>query len=254
VIDQAPIATPLPLQHPPSFWLARIRVIARASVHRCGRGQILIREGDRPSCFWVIQRGAVALTSTAPSGPRATLAVLGRGGAFGEQGLHRPFEICGPQNVALLLEARTLASTTLQAVPFSELHTAMAADRELAWWVAAAVGRRAAWVERALARTLMLRVPLRVLGVLRDLADDHGKRCPDGVRIELSLSQDLLASMVGASRESVNRAIAELQRRGLVRRIGLLYVLSWPAPDPLDWPPLPAPSGSSSSTFAGGPS
>jgi CRP-like cAMP-binding protein len=102
----------------------------------------------------------------------------------------------------------------------------MAADPRVARWVAIAVGRRASQVQRTLARTLAMKVPLRLLGVLEDLAAEHGREGPGGVGIGLPLTQDLLASMVGATRESVNRAVADLERRGLVRRIGIRYVLA----------------------------
>jgi CRP-like cAMP-binding protein len=65
--------------------------------------------------------------------------------------------------------------------------------------------------------------------VLEDLAAAHGRTHPGGVTIRLPLTQDLLASMVGATRESVNRAIADLERLGLVRRSGLRYVLVCPS-------------------------
>jgi CRP/FNR family transcriptional regulator, cyclic AMP receptor protein len=249
-MDPAPAAIPLPLDHSSSSWLARVRVATGGSVHRSGRGQILLREGDWHSCFWVIHEGAVLLASTSTSGRRGILCVLGRGGVFGEQGLAGSPDDWPSQGDGLLFEARTLTPTVLQAIPLAGLGEAMARDPQVACWVTAAVGRRAARIERALARTLILRVPLRVLGVLKDLAAEHGTACPEGVFIRLPLSQDLLASMAGASRESVNRAISDLERRGLVRRIGLRYVLSRSAPDPLEWPP--SPSGSSPLGAAGG--
>jgi CRP-like cAMP-binding protein len=126
---------------------------------------------------------------------------------------------------ALAIEARTLIKSAVQAIPFSDLRIAMASDPYLACWVAAAVGRRACQIERALARTLVLRVPPRVLAVLEDLAAEHGRAGPDGLCIRFPLTQDLLASMAGATRESVNRAVGDLERRGLVRRVGLRYAL-----------------------------
>jgi CRP/FNR family transcriptional regulator len=104
----------------------------------------------------------------------------------------------------------------------------MASDPRIARWVVVAVSRRAAQVQRTLARTLAMRVPHRLLGVLQDLAAEHGWPRPGGVIIALPLPQDLLASMIGATRESVNRSIADLERKGLVRRIGLRYVLACP--------------------------
>jgi len=47
----------------------------------------------------------------------------------------------------------------------------------------------------------------RVAKKLLELADAHGAKVEDGVRIEVRMTQQELASMVGASRESVNKVM-----------------------------------------------
>ena len=85
---------------------------------------------------------------------------------------------------------------------------------------------------------LFLDVHGRVAKKLLDLAELHGVRTPEGIRIEMKLTQSDLAALVGASRESVNKVmgyfvdkrfissekrkitilrLAELRRRDLLR-------------------------------------
>jgi CRP/FNR family transcriptional regulator, cyclic AMP receptor protein len=226
-VDLAPDDISLLLADPSPSWLARLRTLAGGTLRRLEAGQLLLREGERPTCLWAIQRGAVTLVSTTPSGRRATVAVLGRGGVVGEHGMILN-DVYGA-DPSSLPEARALIATVACSIPFPALRTAMATEPHVARWVTIAVGRRASQVQRTLARTLAVRVPLRLLGVLEDLAAAHGRAGPGGVSIGLPLTQELLASMVGATRESVNRAVAELERRGLVRRVGTGYVV---APSP----------------------
>ncbi len=47
----------------------------------------------------------------------------------------------------------------------------------------------------------------RVAKKLLDLAESHGIKVGDGLRIDLRLTQQEIASMVGASRESVNKVL-----------------------------------------------
>jgi CRP-like cAMP-binding protein len=47
----------------------------------------------------------------------------------------------------------------------------------------------------------------RVAKKLLELAELHGSRTNDGIRIEMRLTQGELAGMVGASRESVNKVM-----------------------------------------------
>lgn len=224
-MDLVPDAIPLPLVYPPSSWLDHFHLLTGGWVRRLSPGEVLLHEGERSSILWLLRSGAATLSSTAPSGKRATLAVLGPGAVLGEQGLVGPLIDARQRGPAMLPEICALIASTVQAIPLSGLHAAMATDPYVACWLAAAVSWRAIQVERALARVLALRVPQRVLGVLQDLALELGEASPGGVRIGLSVTQDLLASMAGATRESVNRAIAELEDRGLVRRMGLRYEL-----------------------------
>lgn len=60
----------------------------------------------------------------------------------------------------------------------------------------------------------------RVRGKLLRLARDHGKVDAEGVRIDLPLTHELLAEMVCSARETVTRAVDELEREGFVVRDG----------------------------------
>ena len=48
-------------------------------------------------------------------------------------------------------------------------------------------------------------------------AASYGKRCPEGIRIELKLSQQELANLVGTSRESVNKQLRTWEDKGWIR-------------------------------------
>ena len=63
----------------------------------------------------------------------------------------------------------------------------------------------------------------RVRGKLIELARDHGRVGRDGIRLDFPLTHDLLGEMVGSARETVTRALDELQREGFVVRRGRTY-------------------------------
>ena len=63
----------------------------------------------------------------------------------------------------------------------------------------------------------------RVRGKLIELARDHGRVGRDGIRLDFPLTHDLLGEMVGSARETVTRALDELQREGFVFRRGRTY-------------------------------
>jgi CRP-like cAMP-binding protein len=63
----------------------------------------------------------------------------------------------------------------------------------------------------------------RVREKLIELARDHGRVGRDGIRLDFPLTHDLLGEMTGSARETVTRALDELQREGFVQRRGRSY-------------------------------
>jgi len=63
----------------------------------------------------------------------------------------------------------------------------------------------------------------RVREKLIELAREHGRVGRDGIRLDFPLTHDLLGEMVGSARETVTRALDELQREGFVVRRGRTY-------------------------------
>lgn len=75
----------------------------------------------------------------------------------------------------------------------------------------------------------------RVRQKLLQLARQFGRVSPDGIRIEFPLTHDLLAEMVASARETVTRALDQLQRSGFLARDGHSYRLLI-SPEALDGP------------------
>jgi CRP-like cAMP-binding protein len=63
-------------------------------------------------------------------------------------------------------------------------------------------------------------VPGRVAKALIDLGDRFGKTTADGLLVNHDLTQEELAQLVGASRETVNKALADFAGRGWLKLDG----------------------------------
>jgi CRP-like cAMP-binding protein len=64
----------------------------------------------------------------------------------------------------------------------------------------------------------------RIAGQLVLLAREHGEQTPDGIRIPLRLTQNDLAGLVGASRESVNKAVGFFKTKQYIAVDGLYRI------------------------------
>ena len=60
-------------------------------------------------------------------------------------------------------------------------------------------------------------VPGRVAKALLDLGERFGQSMPDGLHVTHDMTQEELAQLVGASRETVNKALADFASRGWLR-------------------------------------
>jgi CRP-like cAMP-binding protein len=80
----------------------------------------------------------------------------------------------------------------------------------------------------------------RVREKLIELAREHGRVGRDRIRLDFPLTHDLLGEMTGSARETVTRALDELQREGFVERNGRAYSLLVAPEELVDGSPVAA--------------
>jgi CRP/FNR family transcriptional regulator, cyclic AMP receptor protein len=93
--------------------------------------------------------------------------------------------------------------------------------------------RRARLLSFRLAILELRHVDLRVLLLLWHLADRWGQVSAEGVRLNLNLTHELIARMVGAHRTSVTLALRKLAEEGRLARTGRTWMLLGPPPQEL---------------------
>jgi CRP/FNR family cyclic AMP-dependent transcriptional regulator len=190
---------------------------------RYGHGEVLVRQGEETSTLWLIRAGAVRLSAVTASGREVVVALLGPGDLFGESALL--------PDQRSSVEARAVGSVEIVALPEAAISDIVRHAPRTAEQLLRLIATRLHRTGSALEDTLAHDVPTRVSLRLRELARAHGSTTAAGVRLPPRLTQEELARMVGATRESVNRSLAVLAARGLLRIEGRRYVL--PDPDAL---------------------
>ena len=183
----------------------------RATMSRTdiGRGQVLFHEGDPGDRLYVIVDGKVKLGRASGDGRENLLAVLGPGEMFGELSLFDP----GPRNAT----ASAVADTSLIALGSDDLLNWLTGRPEVARQLLRALARRLRRTNEAMADLVFSDVPGRVAKALLDLSERFGRPTDDGLRVAHDLTQEELAQLVGASRETVNKALADFASRGWLR-------------------------------------
>ena len=125
---------------------------------------------------------------------------------FGELTLFDP----GPRTAT----ATAVAETQVWSHATTSSRTFLGERPGVATTLLAALARRLRRTNESLADLVFTDVPGRVAKALLDLADRFGRPVDDGVMVRHDLTQEELAQLVGASRETVNKALADFATRG----------------------------------------
>ena len=183
----------------------------RASMTRTEipRGHVLFHEGDPGDRLYVIVEGKIKLGRTSGDGRENLLAILGPGEMFGELSLFDP----GPRNAT----GTAVADTVLVGLGNDDLDAWLRGRPEVARGLLVQLAGRLRKANDVVADLVFSDVPGRVAKALLDLANRFGRTADDGVHVHHDLTQEELAQLVGASRETVNKALADFASRGWLR-------------------------------------
>jgi CRP/FNR family transcriptional regulator, cyclic AMP receptor protein len=173
---------------------------------KLARGEHLFLEGQDGDRLYVILDGKMKLTRAAVDGRENLLGVLGPGEMFGELSLFDP----RPRTST----ASAVTDATLVALAQDALRPWLRERPEVSLHMLQALARRLRRANDVVADLVFTDVPGRVAKNLLDLADRFGQQEKDGLHVHHDLTQEELAQLVGASRETVNKALADFAARG----------------------------------------
>ncbi len=136
-------------------------------------------------------------------------SVLGPGEMFGELSLFDP----RPRTMG----AVAVTDARLAALNHDDLRKWLADRPDVAMHLLRALVRRLRRTNDVLSDLVFTDVPGRVAKALLDLAERFGTQQGDGLQVNHDLTQEELAQLVGASRETVNKALADFVARGWIQ-------------------------------------
>ena len=173
-----------------------------------GKGEVLFYEGEPGEDLFLILEGKIKLVHASTDGRESLVAVLGPGEMFGELSLFDP----GPRTstAKALTKAHALRLSNAQLMPW------LAGRPEVAASLLQALARRLRRTNEAMADLVFSDVPGRVAKALMELGEKFGALTPNGLLVTHDMTQEELAQLVGASRETVNKALADFAQRGWI--------------------------------------
>ena len=182
---------------------------AQGKPRRYTRGSPLFLEGEIADRVFLVESGWVTLRTTGPEGDEMILGLRGPGEVVGEMSA-----LDGAPRTATAMPVGHVEAIVVAA---SALSGVVERDAGVASDLLRVMARRLREAGRDRFEFMALDTLARVAGKLVDLADRFGVPADEGVRVDLPLSQEELASWCGSSRESTVKALRALREIGAIK-------------------------------------
>ena len=195
-LGTVPLFTGVPLEE-----LEQFALVTREKMYP--KGSVILFENDPGDALFVVRSGRVKVVLVGEDGREVILTVLGPGEHFGELSLiddqPRSAHVIAMDDATLLVLRREDFRRRVEASP------------TVAWALLGELSRRLRRADGKIGGLVLLDVPGRIARLLLDFAEESG-----GDRIEKPITHQTIAQMIGASRETVSRAMREFQDNGWI--------------------------------------
>jgi len=193
---------------------------AASTRRRVARGAYVYRFGDTADPLYVVETGLIKLTLCSPSGRDLTLGLYGAGEIFGEESV---FDDSRRVSFAIAVE-----SSTLLAIPRARVHELLIRDASVSAFLTRLLASRVAESVRQIEKFAWSPVPARLAEALLRLARRAGVSDPAGTRVDLRITHQELANLIGSTRETTTATLNDFRRRGLIEFVRRQIVLLRP--------------------------
>lgn len=174
------------------------------------QGETIFREGDPGRVLYIVKSGQVRIFVSG-AGQETSIILCGRpGDIFGELAI-----VDGLPRSAT---AAAVEETTVYMLDRDLFRDHMRRDPQLALNFMKLLTVRVRYNTKQVNSLASLSVSSRLARLLLTLAHDYGQMDKEGVRINTSLTQTDLASLIGATRESTNKALSTFRRLEYIRQ------------------------------------
>lgn len=198
------------------------RFVAEGRIRDYQRGEYVLRQGEQTPALGVILRGMIEMSTTAPSGRRHVLTHLSAGQVF------NLVPMLDQQGSVFDVRAHE-PSTTLY-VPEAIFKAAVEQEPELARDLVRLLSFQSRDLAGYISDEMLMPLPARCARILLLMVQYHGVPRKDGsFLIDLKLSQEEFAEMIGRSRQSVNQELQKLEDAGLIETAYSRFVVRDPA-------------------------
>lgn len=172
------------------------------------KGDVLFRKGDEGTALYIIIKGRMKITVPSKLGDEITLAILNRGDFFGEMALL--------DSLPRSADATAVEETLLYVLNRSDFLSFLIHNENAVRSILYALSSRLRKTDDFLTEVCFLNISARLARRLLEMSESLIHENKPGSSMELKLTQKDLASLLGTTRETINRELKILRDRGIV--------------------------------------
>lgn len=167
------------------------------------KGSVILFEDDPGDALFVVRAGRVKVVLVAEDGREVILGILGVGEHFGELSLIDD----QPRSAHVV----AMEDSTLLVLRREDFRRRVEQNPAVAWALLLELSRRLRRADEKIGSLVLLDVPGRIARMILDAAAEAGSE-----QIEKPLTHQTIANVIGASRETVSRAMREFVEAGWI--------------------------------------
>ena len=175
-------------------------------------GELIYLEGEIGKNIYIIESGLVKLYRSNEEGNQYILRLLKEGNFFGELVLFKEEKLSS--------SAEAVGDCTICMLPKDELENLIKSSPELSYKLLSAITSRLNKTENKLQSLALEDAKEKTMRLLLELAKESGIKKENGILINLPLSRDGLANLIGTTQETLSRKLSALQQEGVISMQG----------------------------------
>src|SRR5512147_1693060 len=172
----------------------------------------IFSEGDQPEWFYILSKGKVKITKLSHEGKEIILELISPTDIFGGVAVLRNFPY----------PANAVAMEDTEVIRISRKNLMRLVDRfpNLMYCIALQLGDRMKSSYDSLKNIALERVEARIAALLLKLAGKVGVSTKDGLMIDMRLTKQDVADMVGTTVETSIRTFSKFKKQGMITESG----------------------------------
>ncbi len=171
------------------------------------KGDYLFWEGEPADWMYVIREGKVRIFKSSPNGKEINLEIMAPGEFCGGGALYAATQTAS---------AQALVDTLASGIRKADFREVLTRHPRLAQEVIAYLGQKLMSAHEMILSLITSRVENRIANLLVRLAEHHGTKTPEGIRINIALTRQNIADVIGSTVETTIRVMRQFEKQKIL--------------------------------------